>query len=108
MIHVVLHMFAVLAALIIRSKKPPEGRVVQIGIRPLRTDFSPSVHPPTTVHVFIFLMVRRLNPSMRWTVCLRTAVYLRPSVENNHGLSSVSVNEMDGSHVKSHTSVHLP
>ena len=74
------------------------------------------VHLSTSVHIFIFLMVRRLNPSMRWTACLRPpstsvhlgqiimvcrpnssmrwtvrlrpAVHLRPSMENFHGLSS--------------------
>ena len=38
--------------------------------RPLRTNFRPSVHPSTSVHILIFLMVRRLNTSMRWTVSL--------------------------------------
>ena len=89
--------------------------------RPLRSDFRPSVHPSTSVHIFIFLMVRRLNPSMtwtvslsppstsvhlgqmimacrpnssmRWTVCLRPAVHLRPSMTNNHGTLSDSVHE---------------
>ena len=40
--------------------------------RSLRTKaFRPSVHPSTFVHIFMFLTVRRLNPSMRWTACLR-------------------------------------
>ena len=37
----------------------------QVRNRPLRTEFRPSVHQSTSVHIFIFLMVRRLNPSLR-------------------------------------------
>ena len=39
-------------------------------------------------------MVYRPKSSMRWTVCVRPAVHLRPSMENTHGLSSVSVHEI--------------
>ena len=90
------------------------------------TDGVSSICPP--VHLrphFYILMVRRLNPSLRWTaslrppstsvhlgqiimvcrhnsfmrlrICLRPAVHVRPPMENNHGLSSFSVNEVDGS-----------
>ena len=52
--------------------------------RPPRTDFRPSVHPSTSVYIFIFLMVRRLNSSMSWMVCISPAVHLRPSMENIH------------------------
>ena len=41
-------------------------------------------------------MVRRPNPSMRRTVRIRPAVHLRPSMKNNHGLSSEFVHEVDG------------
>ena len=50
----------------------------------------------TSVHLGQIIMVCRPNSSMRWTVRLRPAVNLRSSVENNHGLASVSVHEMDG------------
>ena len=40
----------------------------RIITRPPRTDFRPSVHLSTSDHIFKFLMVRRPNPSMSWTV----------------------------------------
>ena len=43
----------------------------------IRTDFRPSVHPSISVHIFIFLMVRRLNSSMKLTVCLRPCIFPR-------------------------------
>ena len=45
-------------------------------------------------------MVCRPNSSMRWTVCLRPAVHLRPSMENFYGPSSESVHEMDSPSVR--------
>ena len=109
--------------------------ILLVQSRPPRTNFRPSVHPSTSVHIFKFLMVRRLKPSMRWTVCLRPpstsvhlgqiimgfrpnssmrwtvslrpAVRLRPSMENFHGPSSESVHEMDSTSVRPSISVHL-
>ena len=41
-------------------------------------------------------MVRRLNSSMSWMVCLRPVVHLRSLDINYHGPSSKLVDEVDG------------
>ena len=52
--------------------------------------------PSTSVHLGQIIMGFRPNSSMRWTVCLRPAVHLCPSMKNFHGLSSEFVHEVDG------------
>ena len=60
----------------------------ELGIHERTSSICPAVH------IFIFLMVRRLNPSISWTVCLRlpsTSVNLWQII-----LSSEFVHEVDG------------
>ena len=57
------------------------------------------VHLSTSVHILKFLMVRRLNPSMSWTVRLRppsTSVHLGQIIMVCHDMSSEFVHEVDG------------
>ena len=65
-----------------------------VTLRPQQTNFRPSVHPSTSVHIFKFLMGPRPNPSKGWMLHRRKSVQSSTS-NDNLGPVSESVHEMD-------------